>query len=45
MKSQKLCEIMDKFKEPYILNKYDKKNNVIIKKLVSGLKEKKQILE
>lgn len=45
MKLQKLCEIMDKFKEPYILNKYDKKNNIIIKRFISELKERKQMLE
>lgn len=45
MKLQKLCEVIDKFNDPYILNKYDKKNNIIIKRFISELKEKKQILE
>ena len=44
MEGQKFDEIIEYFKEPYILNKYEKKNYIILKEFINKLKEDKELV-
>jgi len=44
MKTKDLKELINNFKEPYILNKYQKKNNKIVKRFIDELQNRKSIL-
>ena len=45
MELQELNEVMYKFREPYILNKYKKRNGIVVKRFIDKLQERKQILK